>query len=215
MEARAHARLVLAAARGGRARGRRGARRRVARRRVARRRPEAASGRRSPEVRRAAGARRPAGQAGGRAARESAGRHSDNLPNLSELNQRRFRLLQPPLRRLPKSPPPPEPAERQGNPELGRFKARTSSPALARVRVHRLLILAASWDAEALPPEIGARGAARMGYLPSSLGSKAAHFVSDLTTVILNPISEREPSSPLPVRSVTRDPPPLVPSVPS
>lgn len=37
-----------------------------------------------------------------------------------------------------------------------------------------------------------------MGYLPSSLGSKAAHFVSDLTTVILNPISEREPSSPLP-----------------
>jgi hypothetical protein len=39
-----------------------------------------------------------------------------------------------------------------------------------------------------------------MGYLPSSLGSKAAHFVSDLTTVILNPISEREPSSPLPVR---------------
>ncbi|CAM0944098.1 unnamed protein product [Alopecurus aequalis] len=34
-----------------------------------------------------------------------------------------------------------------------------------------------------------------MGYLPS-LGSKAAHFVSDLTTVILNPVSEREPSSP-------------------
>ncbi|KAF7085772.1 hypothetical protein CFC21_089165 [Triticum aestivum] len=33
-----------------------------------------------------------------------------------------------------------------------------------------------------------------MGYLPSSLGSKAAHFVSDLTTVILNPVSEREPS---------------------
>ncbi|XP_062221975.1 uncharacterized protein LOC133921205 [Phragmites australis] len=32
-----------------------------------------------------------------------------------------------------------------------------------------------------------------MGYLPS-LGSKAAHFVSDLTTVILNPISERETS---------------------
>ncbi|PNT69608.1 hypothetical protein BRADI_3g58800v3 [Brachypodium distachyon] len=31
-----------------------------------------------------------------------------------------------------------------------------------------------------------------MGYLPS-LGSKAAHFVSDLTTVILNPVSEREP----------------------
>jgi len=30
-----------------------------------------------------------------------------------------------------------------------------------------------------------------MGYLPS-LGSKAAHFVSDLTTVILNPVSERE-----------------------
>jgi hypothetical protein len=36
-----------------------------------------------------------------------------------------------------------------------------------------------------------------MGYLPS-LGSKAAHFVSDLTTVILNPVSEREPSSHLP-----------------
>ncbi|XP_048535870.1 oxidation resistance protein 1-like [Triticum urartu] len=35
-----------------------------------------------------------------------------------------------------------------------------------------------------------------MGYLPSSLGSKAAHFVSDLTTVILNPVSEREPSHP-------------------
>ncbi|KAL6911511.1 hypothetical protein ACP4OV_000316 [Aristida adscensionis] len=32
-----------------------------------------------------------------------------------------------------------------------------------------------------------------MGYLPS-LGSKAAHFVSDLTTVILNPVSERETS---------------------
>ena len=30
-----------------------------------------------------------------------------------------------------------------------------------------------------------------MGYLPS-LSSKAAHFVSDLTTVILNPVSERE-----------------------
>uniref|UniRef100_A0A0E0CRM6 Oxidation resistance protein 1 n=1 Tax=Oryza meridionalis TaxID=40149 RepID=A0A0E0CRM6_9ORYZ len=50
----------------------------------------------------------------------------------------------------------------------------------------------------ALPPEIGGWVARRMGYLPSSLGSKAAHFVSDLTTVILNPISEREPSSPLP-----------------
>ncbi|WVZ73622.1 hypothetical protein U9M48_021907 [Paspalum notatum var. saurae] len=37
-----------------------------------------------------------------------------------------------------------------------------------------------------------------MGYLPS-LGSKAAHFVSDLTTVILNPVSERETSH-LPVR---------------
>ncbi|XP_066319573.1 oxidation resistance protein 1-like [Miscanthus floridulus] len=32
-----------------------------------------------------------------------------------------------------------------------------------------------------------------MGYLPS-LSSKAAHFVSDLTTVILNPVSERETS---------------------
>ncbi|TVU28566.1 hypothetical protein EJB05_20088 [Eragrostis curvula] len=32
-----------------------------------------------------------------------------------------------------------------------------------------------------------------MGYLPS-LGSKASHFVSDLTTVILNPVSERETS---------------------
>nr|CAB3448075.1 unnamed protein product [Digitaria exilis]CAB3504528.1 unnamed protein product [Digitaria exilis] len=32
-----------------------------------------------------------------------------------------------------------------------------------------------------------------MGYLPS-LGTKAAHFVSDLTTVILNPVSERETS---------------------
>ena len=39
-----------------------------------------------------------------------------------------------------------------------------------------------------------------MGYLPS-LGSKAAHFVSDLTTVILNPVSERESeTSHLPVR---------------
>jgi hypothetical protein len=41
------------------------------------------------------------------------------------------------------------------------------------------------------------RGAARvaeMGYLPS-LGGKAAHLVSDLATVILNPVSEREPSS--------------------
>ena len=37
-----------------------------------------------------------------------------------------------------------------------------------------------------------------MGYLPS-LSSKAAHFVSDLTTVILNPVSERETSH-LPVR---------------
>jgi hypothetical protein len=37
-----------------------------------------------------------------------------------------------------------------------------------------------------------------MGYLPA-LGSKAAHFVSDLTTVILNPVSERETSH-LPVR---------------
>ncbi|CAL9096970.1 unnamed protein product [Musa acuminata var. zebrina] len=33
-----------------------------------------------------------------------------------------------------------------------------------------------------------------MGYLPS-LGSKAAHFVSDITTVLLNPISD-EPSKP-------------------
>uniref|UniRef100_A0ACD6AP47 Uncharacterized protein n=1 Tax=Avena sativa TaxID=4498 RepID=A0ACD6AP47_AVESA len=33
-----------------------------------------------------------------------------------------------------------------------------------------------------------------MGYLPS-LGGKAAHLVSDLATVILNPVSEREPSS--------------------
>jgi len=32
-----------------------------------------------------------------------------------------------------------------------------------------------------------------MGYLPS-LSSKAAHFVSDLTTVILSPVSERETS---------------------
>ncbi|KAG8076311.1 hypothetical protein GUJ93_ZPchr0006g43614 [Zizania palustris] len=30
------------------------------------------------------------------------------------------------------------------------------------------------------------------GYLPSSLGGKAVHLVSDLATVILNPISERE-----------------------
>ncbi|GJN41488.1 hypothetical protein PR202_gn00870 [Eleusine coracana subsp. coracana] len=30
-----------------------------------------------------------------------------------------------------------------------------------------------------------------MGYLPS-LGGKAAHLVSDLATVILNPVSERE-----------------------
>jgi hypothetical protein len=37
-----------------------------------------------------------------------------------------------------------------------------------------------------------------MGYLPS-LGGKAAHLVSDLATVILNPVSEREPSSHLPV----------------
>ncbi|KAM0922853.1 hypothetical protein ACQ4PT_005897 [Festuca glaucescens] len=36
-----------------------------------------------------------------------------------------------------------------------------------------------------------------MGYLPS-LGGKAAHLVSDLATVILNPVSEREPSSHLP-----------------
>uniref|UniRef100_A0ACD5VDD4 Uncharacterized protein n=2 Tax=Avena sativa TaxID=4498 RepID=A0ACD5VDD4_AVESA len=36
-----------------------------------------------------------------------------------------------------------------------------------------------------------------MGYLPS-LGGKAAHLVSDLATVILNPVSEREPSSYLP-----------------
>ncbi|XP_020090772.1 oxidation resistance protein 1 [Ananas comosus] len=33
-----------------------------------------------------------------------------------------------------------------------------------------------------------------MGYFPS-LGSKAAHFVSDITTVILNPISDDEPSN--------------------
>ncbi|KAM0849087.1 hypothetical protein ACQ4PT_053950 [Festuca glaucescens] len=42
----------------------------------------------------------------------------------------------------------------------------------------------------------GAR-VAEMGYLPS-LGGKAAHLVSDLATVILNPVSEREPSSHLP-----------------
>jgi hypothetical protein len=30
-----------------------------------------------------------------------------------------------------------------------------------------------------------------MGYLPS-LGGKAAHLVSDLATVILNPVSERQ-----------------------
>ncbi|XP_073010173.1 uncharacterized protein [Typha latifolia] len=35
-----------------------------------------------------------------------------------------------------------------------------------------------------------------MGYLPS-LRSKAAHLVSDITTVILNPISDDEPSKPL------------------
>jgi len=46
-----------------------------------------------------------------------------------------------------------------------------------------------------------------MGYLPS-LGSKAAHFVSDLTTVILNPVSERE-SSHLPVRPRIPLPSPL------
>ena len=39
-----------------------------------------------------------------------------------------------------------------------------------------------------------------MGYLPA-LGGKAAHLVSDLATVILNPVSERERhhSSHLPV----------------
>ena len=48
-----------------------------------------------------------------------------------------------------------------------------------------------------------------MGYLPS-LGSKAAHFVSDLTTVILNPVSERErETSHLPVRPRIPLPSPL------
>lgn len=34
-----------------------------------------------------------------------------------------------------------------------------------------------------------------MGYLPS-LGSKAVHFVSDITTVLLNPLSDDEHSKP-------------------
>uniref|UniRef100_A0A0E0CRM5 Oxidation resistance protein 1 n=1 Tax=Oryza meridionalis TaxID=40149 RepID=A0A0E0CRM5_9ORYZ len=107
--------------------------------------------------------------------------------------------LQPP----PPSSSPPRTAGR-GIPNPGSFReaddlALTRVPLpRARARSSPPKLSGRAGRGGALPPEIGGWVARRMGYLPSSLGSKAAHFVSDLTTVILNPISEREPSSPLP-----------------
>ena len=110
----------------------------------------------------------------------------------------------------PASPPPPNRKKREvragPNQRLNRNGAATS-PHSPPDRERKSPAAGAPEPAARGAPAPG-RNSARMGYLPS-LGSKAAHFVSDLTTVILNPVSEREPSSHLPVRP--QIPPPTPP----